>query len=126
MIDATRLQERHDVVVAEVTERELVGVASELVELRSAGLVEFVTEPGSDDHQSVRARFSAGEEPREEQRGVVAEMDVVDHDHDRSMAVELVEQSAERCEPVRRRIGQEAVVDVAAELVEHLPPRPQR
>ena len=33
----------------------------------------------------------------------------------------LVEQSAERCEPVRRRIGQEAVVDVAAELLEHLP-----
>ena len=67
MIDSTRLQERHDVVVAEVTERELVGVASE-----------------------------------------------------------LVEQSAERCEPVRRRIGQEAVVDVAAELVEYLTPRPQR
>ena len=48
VIDATRLQERHDVVVAEVTERELSGVASE-----------------------------------------------------------FVEQSAERCEPVRRRIGHE-------------------
>ena len=69
VIDSTRLQERHDVVVAEVTERELSGVASE-----------------------------------------------------------FVEQSAERCEPVRRRTGQarEAVVDVAVELVEHLTPRPQR
>ena len=55
MIDSTGSEEFDDVIMIEVTERELVGVASEFVELRSAGLVEFIARPCRDDNEYVRA-----------------------------------------------------------------------
>ncbi len=125
VVDSAGSEEFDDVCMIEVTERELVGVAGKFVELRSAGLVEFIARPCRDDNEYVRRRFGACEESGEQQCGVVAEMEVVDDDHDRPAAVEFGEHGAEGRESVLGCIGGEEVVGFAVELGENLTPWPQ-
>ena len=121
-VDAGHAEQLFHVSTAEVGERPLVGIAGEVVELGASSLVDIGRRSSGHHHQQVGPRPSAGEEAGEHQGGVVAEMEVVDHDHQRPLCADELEQGGELLEPVTD--GDVVRAGSAPELVQHLSPRP--